>query len=234
MTGWRAVGGTTALAHPGTERAHRWEGRLARGGDRMEGQGPAGAAQDGASDAHLLALSSQGDAASFRRLAARHLSPALAVARRLLRDDAEAEDVVQEAMLRLWRQGGGLEIGDAGVRPWLRRVVTNLAIDRMRSGARTDVVEEPPEQSDPPAQLEALEAGERTVRIDRALKRLPERQRQALVLFHYEGLSQAEVGTEMGISDEAVESLLARGRRALKSALAPQWQAQMPGNDDEY
>lgn len=55
------------------------------------------------------------------------------------------------------------------------------------------------------------------------MKALPERQRLALVLFHFEGLSQVEVGAQMGISDEAVESLLARARRGLKAALKDDW-----------
>ena len=141
----------------------------------------------------------------------------------MLRDEAEAEDVAQEAMLRLWRSADGLEVGPQGLRPWLRRVVSNLCVDRMRSGRRLTVVAEVPERSEPASQLADVEAGEVSQRVDAALKDLPDRQRMALTLFHYEGLSQIEVGRIMGISDEAVESLLARARRSLKVALRDEW-----------
>jgi len=81
------------------------------------------------------------------------------------------------------------------------------------------VTDEVPEQAEPATQHSQLEAQDTSQRVDAALKELPDRQRMALTLFHYEGLSQVEVGRIMGISDEAVESLLARARRTLKAAL---------------
>jgi RNA polymerase sigma-70 factor (ECF subfamily) len=173
-------------------------------------------------DAALVAAAAQGDAAAFRTLVNRHLAGVLAVARRMLRDDAEAEDVAQEAMLRLWRSADGLEVGPPGLRPWLRRVASNLCVDRMRSGKRLTVTDEVPEQAEPATQHSQLEAQDTSERVEAALRALPDRQRLALTLFHYEGLSQIEVGKAMGISDEAVESLLARARRTLKAALRDQ------------
>jgi len=175
-------------------------------------------------DAALVAAAAKGDADAFRTLVDRHLSSVLAVARRMLRDDAEAEDVAQETLLRLWRSADGLDVGAMGLRPWLRRVVSNLCVDRMRSGKRLTVVEEPPERAEAATQHTSLEAQDASRRVDVALKALPDRQRTALTLFHYEGLSQVEVGQIMGISDEAVESLLARARRSLKAALREELQ----------
>jgi len=184
-------------------------------------------------DATLVAAAARGDVAAFRALVDRHLAGVLAVGRRMLRDDAEAEDVAQEALLRLWRSAEGLEVGAQGLRPWLRRVVSNLCVDRMRSGKRVSVMEEVPERAEPATQLSQLEAQDTSQRVDAALKELPDRQRTALTLFHYEGLSQIEVGQIMGISDEAVESLLARARRTLKAALRDDWRDLLASEEHE-
>ena len=191
---------------------------------------PSAAAGTAEAEAGLVRRAAAGDAAAFRDLTERHLKSVVSIARRMLRDDAEAEDVAQEAFLRLWRSGATLEIGPHGVRPWLRRVTSNLCIDRTRGRARLQVVEELPEIPEPPKQLAALEGDETRKRVDAALKKLPERQRLALTLFHYEGMSQVEVGEVMGISDEAVESLLGRARRQLKSDLQSEWRGLIAGD----
>ena len=169
------------------------------------------------------------DAGAFRMLVDRHMSALLAIARRVLRDEAEAEDVVQEAFVKLWQSGAGLEIGDAGVRPWLRRVVTNQCIDRIRAGRRTDVTDEIPERPVQATQFTNLAEIELSARVTLALQGLPERQRQALVLFHFEGLSQNEVAVALEVSDEAVESLLSRARRTLRTTLKDEWRQLLPG-----
>lgn len=175
------------------------------------------------SDAILATRMANGDEQAFAELVGRHVGAMCAIARRMLGDDAEAEDVAQEALLKLWRLGSTLTLGADGVRPWLRRVVSNLCIDRIRAGRRTLVTDEPPEVPTPARQLQSLEGHELAQRVDQALQALPDRQRQALTLFHFEGMSQLEVGATMGISDEAVESLLARARRSLRTALAGEW-----------
>jgi RNA polymerase sigma-70 factor (ECF subfamily) len=192
---------------------------------------PRSGPDEGTDETALLARVAAGEAEAFRGLVDRHLPTVLGVARRMLRDDAEAEDVAQEALLRLWRNAAGLEIGPGGVRPWLRRVVSNLCIDRVRARRNTTVVDAVPEESEPPAQMRQLAERELGQRVDTALKALPERQRLALTLFHYEGMSQIEVGEAMGISDEAVESLLARARRTLKVSLKEEWRGLMPEGD---
>jgi RNA polymerase sigma-70 factor (ECF subfamily) len=88
-----------------------------------------------------------------------------------------------------------------------------------------------PEQAEPARQLDSLAEQDLSRRVDQALKALPDRQRLALTLFHFEGLSQSEVGARLGISDEAVESLLARARRTLKATLRDEWQNLLPGGE---
>jgi RNA polymerase sigma-70 factor (ECF subfamily) len=179
----------------------------------------------------LLARVARGEEKAFRALVDRHLPSVLGIARRMLRDDAEAEDVSQEALLRLWRNAAGLELGANGVRPWLRRVVSNLCIDRARARRNVSVTDAVPEESEPAGQLRHLAERELAGRVDAALKALPERQRLAVTLFHYEGMSQIEVGRALDISDEAVESLLARARRTLKATLSGEWRALMPEHE---
>lgn len=174
-------------------------------------------------DAFLVKRAGRGDAAAFRIIVERHLAAVVGIARRMLNDDAEAEDIAQEALVRLWRAAADLDIGPSGARPWLRRVVSNLCIDRIRASQRTEVTDEVPEIEAEPDQLRGLSDMDLSARVDAALKRLPERQRLALTLFHYEGMSQIEIGEIMGVSDEAVESLLGRARRTLKAALKDDW-----------
>lgn len=212
-TGMRRVG--VAVADSGS-------GRLSTGA-------PVSVRAPTSADNVLVAAVAKGDAAAFRTLTELHLRTVVAIARRMLKDDAEAEDVAQEAFLRLWRSAASLEVGPAGVRPWLRRVASNLAIDRIRGRGKVDTVDELPEVAEPAGQLTGIEQREVQGRIDQAIKALPERQRLALTLFHFEGMSQNEVGQAMEISDEAVESLLARARRHLKSALQSEWQALVEG-----
>jgi RNA polymerase sigma-70 factor (ECF subfamily) len=195
------------------------------------GSAPRSGSDETEDEASLLLRVSAGDGQAFRALVDRHLPTVLAIGRRMLRDDAEAEDVAQEALLRLWRNAAALELGEGGVRPWLRRVAANLCIDRVRARRNTTLGDTLPEESEPESQMRQVAERELGMRVDAALKGLPERQRLALTLFHYEGMSQIEVGEAMGISDEAVESLLARARRSLKGSLKDEWRALLPGTE---
>lgn len=208
-------------------------GRVTRVHDSGPGPGnrPGTEAGTAAEEAAVLARIRAGDSAAFRQVIDRHMPSLLAVARRMLKVDGDAEDVVQEALVRVWHHAGTLELGPGGLRPWLRRVVTNLCLDHLRRHRLTSVVAEVPETPEPPGQSRGLEEADLAKRVGAALAALPERQRVALTLFHYEGLSQIEVGDMLGISDEAVESLLARARRSLKAALKDEWRQLLPENE---
>ncbi len=171
-------------------------------------------------DEDLVRRVGQGDPAASQALVARKLPRVLALAQRMLGDAAEAEDVAQEAMLKAWRQAPKWTPGRARFDTWLHRVALNLCYDRLRR-RREIPTDTPPERPDEgPAPDRGLLAAETGARVDAALADLPQRQREAIVLCHYQELSNIEAAALMDISVEALESLLSRGRRALRLALA--------------
>ena len=182
---------------------------------------PLDADLDQLSDDSLMLLFANGDAGAARILTARLLPRVLSHAARVLGDRAEAEDVAQEAMLRLWRAAADWQAGGAKPSTWLYRVTANLAVDRLRKAGRAVGLDESaePEDDRPGAEETLVQAG-RMAALDAALARLPERQRQAVVLRHIEELANPEIAGIMDISVEAVESLTARGKRALAAHLA--------------
>jgi RNA polymerase sigma-70 factor (ECF subfamily) len=170
-------------------------------------------------DQDLIARVGQGDPAAVRAMVARKLPRLLGVATRMLGDRSEAEDVAQEAFMRLWRQAGRWRPGAALFDTWLHRVTLNLCYDRLRRRREiaTDAV---PEQTDPAARADQTMIDQaRDARLAAAIQSLPERQRAALVLQYYEGLSNIEAAAAMEIGVEALESLLSRARRTLRDRL---------------
>lgn len=171
-------------------------------------------------DDALLVLYANGDDAAARILTLRLAPRAYAQAYRMLGQAAEAEDVAQEAMMRVWKIAPEWRRGEAKVTTWLYRVTANLCLDRLRRvrGTPLDAIDEP---ADPGLSVsEKLQNSARRDALGQALLTLPERQRQAVILRHLEELANPEIAEIMEISVEAVESLLARGKRALSRALA--------------
>lgn len=170
-----------------------------------------------------MAALAGGDPHAGRALVETHLVHVLAVARRMLGDQAEAEDVAQDTFMRAWKAAARWEPGRAKVSTWLHRIAMNQCLDRLRK-KRPEPLEPdfdaPSEHPGPEAELYQQQlAG----RIEGAIQALPERQRAAIVLCHYQHLSNREASEVMEISVEALESLLSRGRRALKQSLRPEW-----------
>jgi RNA polymerase sigma-70 factor (ECF subfamily) len=171
-------------------------------------------------DEALLARVAEGDPAAVRALVARKLPRLMSLGQRMLGEAAEAEDMAQDAFLRVWKQAPNWRPGKAKFDTWLHRVALNLCYDRLRR-RREVVMDEPPERTDPsPSAEQGLQAQEASRRVARALQQLPDRQREAIVLCHYQELGNIEAAAVMGVSVEALESLLGRGRRALRAALA--------------
>ena len=175
------------------------------------------------SDEALLVLYANGDSSGARLLTLRLVPRILGYAARLLNDRAEAEDVAQEAMLRLWRVAPDWRQGEAKISTWLYRVTTNLCTDRLRSRMRRKVValDDLPDMADAaPGAVAVLIEADRMAALNAALTLLPDRQREAVVMRHIEGLSNPEIADVMDIGIEAVESLISRGKRALVAILA--------------
>lgn len=168
----------------------------------------------------LLVAHANGDGGAARELLAALAPRILAQATRMLADRQEAEDVTQEVFLRLWRVAPDWRQGEAKVSTWAYRVTANLCTDRLRRRRRAvamDEVDEPPDPS--PSAPDRMQAEARLRALSDALASLPERQAQAVSLRHLEGLSNPEIAAAMDIGVEAVESLTARGRRALAALL---------------
>lgn len=175
------------------------------------------------SDDALLVLYANGGREAARDLTQRLAPRVMAYAMRVLNDRAEAEDIAQEAMLRLWRIAPAWRQGEAQVTTWLFRVATNLATDRLRQRIRrkATTLDDAPEVADgQPGVHQTMLENDRLAALQAALDQLPDRQRQAVVLRHIEGLSNPEIADILGIGVEAVESLTARGKRALTALLS--------------
>lgn len=173
----------------------------------------------GETDEDLLGRIGRKDPAAVRAMVARKLPRLLALASRMLGDRLEAEDVAQETFLRIWREAPHWRFGQAPFNAWLYRVALNLCYDRLRR-RREKSLDGLPDRVDPgPGPDHDLDQRAEQQRISAALQSLPERQREAVMLQYYQELSNIEAADVMGISVEALESLLARARRNLRAYL---------------
>ncbi len=173
-------------------------------------------------DDTLIARFASGDQSAARALTMRLTPGVLSLARRMLKNEAEAEDVAQEAMLRLWKTAPGWEPGRAKASTWLYRVTSNLCMDRLRKKSFSNIDDVPEVADDTPSAASMMHSKDRANALNIALDSLPERQRTALHLRHFQELSNPEIAEILDTSVEAVESLLARAKRALADRLLTQ------------
>ena len=170
----------------------------------------------------LMARVGAGDAAAFARIVDRHLPMLHGLAWRMLGDPGEAEDVVQESLVKLWVNASGWQPAGGGLGAWLRRIATNACLDRLRR-PRPLGDEALPERADETPLADALiDAERRRAAVQAAILTLPDRQRAAIVLTYQEGISNAEAASVLGIGVKALESLLVRARQGLSRQLAQQ------------
>lgn len=170
-------------------------------------------------DETLLDRMQADDTEAFRALVERHIDRAYALALRMTRNAADAEDVAQDAFIRTWQHRHAWQSGRAKFSTWLYRVIVNRCIDLQRS-PRGQCIEEVPEPADEAEDVvSTLHRRQVFGQLDEALARLPAQQRAALALSYYEEMSNGEIAEIMGTSVSAVESLLKRGRQKLRDLL---------------
>lgn len=167
----------------------------------------------------LLARFASGDQSAARALTNRLTPAVLSLARRMLGNEAEAEDIAQEAMLRLWKIAPDWEPGRAKASTWLYRVTQNLCTDRLRKKKTASIDDAPEPLDDAPSAAQVIHETDRAKALNDAVANLPERQRIAVHLRYFQELPNGEVAHAMEISVEAVESLLGRAKRALAQRL---------------
>lgn len=170
-------------------------------------------------DEPLLNRLAANDEAAFRTLVERHIDRAFGVALRIVGSRADAEDVVQDSLLKVWTHRGRWQHGRAKFSTWLYRVITNRCID-LRRQPRSDDVDAVPEPMDTrPDAASSMQRDEVTDLLEKAMQQLPEQQRIAVIFSYHEDLSNAEIAEVMNTTIAAVESLLKRGRQQLKAIL---------------
>lgn len=170
-------------------------------------------------DQVLLDLIGEGDERAYGQLLDRHLDRIHALALRLLGNAADAEEVAQDTFLKAWQQIPQWQPGTAKFSTWLHRVALNLCHDALRRRRESRPLEDIDPMSPEPGPEHAARQHDLSGRVQAALARLPERQRDAIMLSHYQELSQREAALVLEVSERALESLLARGRRALRELL---------------
>ena len=181
-------------------------------------------------DETLMALVAARDQRALRTLMDRHMGRTIGLAERVVGGNAEADDIGQEAFLRVWNHAQSFDPRSGRFTTWLYRIVLNLAIDRRRRPRHAHIDEAALEiASAEPQPVTQVMLAEQDRAVARAMAALPERQRAAIALFHMQGLSGREAAQAMEISEKAFESLLTRARSALRQEVE---KAEAGGADD--
>jgi RNA polymerase sigma factor (sigma-70 family) len=168
-----------------------------------------------------LKRASRGDKQAARALVTK-ISPKLfRTAYRLLNNEADAEEATQETLIKLWKIANDWKSGNAKIETWCFRVISNYCFDKLRAQKRYiyDELDENMAITNEDGE-NSLIWGQLSNQIDKALEKLPARQKAAIILTYFEGLGAKDVAATLETSIEAVESLLSRAKRALKQILS--------------
>lgn len=175
---------------------------------------------DDSSDEELVARIARGDGAAFAGLVLRHADRSVALAERMTGQRAAAEDAVQDAFTRLWRKADSFNPAQARFTTWFYRVVVNACTDGQRRQRRTEPLPADWDRPDPDPGAEAgIAQAQRAQAVRRALDALPARQRVAVVLCYFDGMSNAEAAEILDVRLKALEALLVRARKTLRRIL---------------
>lgn len=174
-----------------------------------------------ANDEALMVRIVAGDQAAFHSFTQRHVARCLAVAQRIIGNPSDAEEAVQDALLRVWLHAPEYRAGTARATTWVYRIVVNQALDTLRKNrGRLISIDDAGDPVDPAPNVQMLAEGRQLETfIARAIEELPARQRTALALCYFEAMDCADATEIMQISVSAMESLLVRGRRTLRARL---------------
>lgn len=185
----------------------------------MERVEPTGLDAETGDDA-LMKRVAAGDRTAFAVLMRRHVDRAHALAYRIAGNRGDAEDVVQDAFLKVWTKAAQWRPGTAQFSTWLYRVVFNRCLDLKRRPPNANLDDAAEIGDDRPDALAAIEARQRQQRMAAAIAALPERQRAAIALTYTTGLANGVAAEVMEISVKAFESLLVRAKRELRHELS--------------
>ncbi len=163
----------------------------------------------------------EGDQAAYGLLVTRYSSKSYSIACRiLLYSNDKSEEVVQDAFIRLWLKPHLFDSRKAKFSTWFYRVVMNRALDEKRKKTYLPLIDDGVNISDDrPSAFDQVASDQKSFKITKAIGSLSEKQQQALTLCYYEGFKNGEAALIMDMNIKAVESLLLRARRALKTIL---------------
>ena len=192
------------------------------------------ASEANAFDAELMQRVRARDANALRALYDRHSSMVYGLGLRIVRDPAEAEDLVQDVFLHLWRRSELFDGARGAFLGWLVSLVRNRAIDRLRARRtkeqKTDAYEAERRSDVSPRSVDPNEtayAGELRMAVAKSLAALPEAQRTALELAYYGGMSHSEIAAARGLPLGTVKTRTRLGMMRLREVLKPAWEGML-------